>query len=139
MTRLFRPGEQADVATRIALMGQTAPDVPAWVISRGWQECGWLEPEKDQTDSRLVRFGAGVSGAQLWAMERVAAAPGIGVGRLARELAVHQSTASNLVNSVPVAGGIRHNEVESATPEERAAGCDVLLGAALASAVSIRR
>jgi MarR family transcriptional regulator, organic hydroperoxide resistance regulator len=47
---------------------------------------------------RRVEERAGVSGAQLWAMERVAAAPGIGVGQLARELAVHQSTASNLVH-----------------------------------------
>jgi dienelactone hydrolase len=43
--------------------GQLAPDVPAWVISRGGiQEFGWLEPEKNQVDSRKVRFGQGVSG-----------------------------------------------------------------------------
>jgi N-carbamoyl-L-amino-acid hydrolase len=35
---------------------------------------------------------------------------------------------------VPCAGGISHNEIESATPEDLAAGCDVLLGAVLARA-----
>jgi beta-ureidopropionase / N-carbamoyl-L-amino-acid hydrolase len=32
---------------------------------------------------------------------------------------------------VPCAGGISHNEVESATPEDLAAGCNVLLRAML--------
>ncbi|HEX2862193.1 MAG TPA: alpha/beta fold hydrolase, partial [Lacunisphaera sp.] len=42
--------------------GQLAPDVPAWVISRGGQEFGWLEPEKNQVESRKLRFGYGVTG-----------------------------------------------------------------------------
>ena len=32
---------------------------------------------------------------------------------------------------VPCAGGLSHNEAESATPEDLAAGCQVLLGALL--------
>lgn len=43
---------------------------------------------------------AGVGGAQLWALSVVAAQPGLGVTRLAREMDVHQSTASNLVRSL---------------------------------------
>jgi len=35
---------------------------------------------------------------------------------------------------VPCAGGISHNEIESATPPDLAAGCDVLLHAALKAA-----
>ena len=35
---------------------------------------------------------------------------------------------------VPCAGGISHNEIESATPADLAAGCDVLLHAALQAA-----
>lgn len=35
---------------------------------------------------------------------------------------------------VPCAGGISHNEAESASPEDLAAGCEVLLGAMLATA-----
>jgi DNA-binding MarR family transcriptional regulator len=44
-----------------------------------------------------VERNAGISGAQLWALAQVAAKPGIQVGELARDLAVHQSTASNLL------------------------------------------
>ena len=35
---------------------------------------------------------------------------------------------------VPCEGGISHNEIESATPTDLAAGCDVLLHAALKAA-----
>jgi dienelactone hydrolase len=42
--------------------GQLAPDVPTWVIARNSQEFGWLGPEKDQTDSRRIRFGYNVTG-----------------------------------------------------------------------------
>ena len=42
--------------------GQLAPDVPAWVISRGGQEFGWLEPQKDRVQSRRIRFGSNVEG-----------------------------------------------------------------------------
>jgi N-carbamoyl-L-amino-acid hydrolase len=35
---------------------------------------------------------------------------------------------------VPCADGISHNEIESATPEDLTAGCNVLLGAMLAAA-----
>ncbi|HWA08122.1 MAG TPA: alpha/beta fold hydrolase [Opitutaceae bacterium] len=42
--------------------GQLLPDVPAWVISRGGLEFGWLEPEKNQVESRKFRFGYNVTG-----------------------------------------------------------------------------
>jgi len=44
-----------------------------------------------------VERQAGISGAQLWALVEVAADPGVEVGDLARTLAIHQSTASNLL------------------------------------------
>jgi MarR family transcriptional regulator, organic hydroperoxide resistance regulator len=44
-----------------------------------------------------VERRAGMSGAQLWALAEVAKHPGRKVGELARALAIHQSTASNLV------------------------------------------
>src|SRR5438034_4428001 len=44
-----------------------------------------------------VERQAGISGAQLWALAEVAANPGVEVGRLAETLAIHQSTASNLL------------------------------------------
>lgn len=47
-----------------------------------------------------VERRAGVSGAQLWALAQVADNPGMRVGDLARALAIHQSTASNLLGSL---------------------------------------
>jgi dienelactone hydrolase len=42
--------------------GQTVPDLVAWVISRGGNSFGWLEPQKSQTVSRGVSFGYNVRG-----------------------------------------------------------------------------
>jgi DNA-binding MarR family transcriptional regulator len=47
-----------------------------------------------------VERRAGVSGAQLWALAQIAEQPGCQVGELARALAVHPSTASNLVRDL---------------------------------------
>jgi DNA-binding MarR family transcriptional regulator len=44
-----------------------------------------------------VERRAGISGALLWALAQVAAHPGTQVGGLAKALAIHQSTASNLL------------------------------------------
>ncbi len=44
-----------------------------------------------------VERESGVSGAQLWAMAEIAKAPGIKVSDLARQLAVHLSTVSNML------------------------------------------
>ncbi len=42
--------------------GQTTPDLVAWVIQRGGNSFGWLEPEKSQTASRPISFGYNVRG-----------------------------------------------------------------------------
>lgn len=47
---------------------------------------------------------SGVSGAQLWALAYVADHPGTKVGELARALAIHPSTASNLVGRLESLG-----------------------------------
>lgn len=49
---------------------------------------------------RDVEHRAGLSGAQLWALAQVARHPGSRVGELARALAIHQSTASNLLREL---------------------------------------
>ncbi|TMH24619.1 MAG: MarR family transcriptional regulator [Betaproteobacteria bacterium] len=51
-----------------------------------------------------VERRAGVTGAQLWALAQIAEQPGEQVGELARALAVHQSTASNLVRELEARG-----------------------------------
>ena len=45
-----------------------------------------------------VENETGVSGSQLWALAQIAATPGMNVTELARALAIHQTTASNLVD-----------------------------------------
>jgi DNA-binding MarR family transcriptional regulator len=49
---------------------------------------------------RQVEREAGVGGAQLWALSVIERSPGIGVTGLARELDIHQSTASNLIKAL---------------------------------------
>lgn len=53
---------------------------------------------------RAVEKVTGVSGAELWALAHVAGSPGGGVGALARALALHQSTASNLLRGLAARG-----------------------------------
>jgi DNA-binding MarR family transcriptional regulator len=49
---------------------------------------------------RHVERRAGLKGAELWALAQVAEQPGVRVGELARAMAVHQSTASNLLRAL---------------------------------------
>jgi len=57
-----------------------------------------------KTHFRQVEREAGVGGAQLWALSVIARRPGIGVTDLARELDIHQSTASNLIKTLSERG-----------------------------------
>ncbi|HEY0747311.1 MAG TPA: MarR family transcriptional regulator [Steroidobacteraceae bacterium] len=47
-----------------------------------------------------VRRVAGIAGAQLWALSEIARAEGISVNALSERMALHQTTASNLVNAL---------------------------------------
>jgi DNA-binding MarR family transcriptional regulator len=49
---------------------------------------------------RQVEREVGVGGAQLWALSVIERTPGIGVTGLAREMDIHQSTASNLTRTL---------------------------------------
>jgi DNA-binding MarR family transcriptional regulator len=60
---------------------------------------------------KSVQSRAGISGAQLWALSQIADHPGINVGDLARALAVHQSTASNLLRGLAGAGLVMRRRV----------------------------
>lgn len=62
-----------------------------------------------KTHFREVEKKAGLAGAQLWALSVVHGTPGIGVSELAKEMDVHQSTASNLLKAL-VAGGLVETE-----------------------------
>jgi DNA-binding MarR family transcriptional regulator len=47
-----------------------------------------------------VRRVAGISGAQLWALSAIARSQGMRVNDLAEQMALHQTTASNLINAL---------------------------------------
>lgn len=51
-----------------------------------------------QKYSQKVEKILGVSGAQLWIMKEIDRKPGLRVGEIARLLAIHQTTASNLLD-----------------------------------------
>jgi pimeloyl-ACP methyl ester carboxylesterase len=42
--------------------GQVVPDLVSWVIQRGGNSFGWLEPQRNQTVSRSLNFGYNVRG-----------------------------------------------------------------------------
>lgn len=54
-----------------------------------------------------VRRITGISGSQLWALSEISDTAGISVNALSAKLAVHQTTASNLVNALVEHGLIR--------------------------------
>jgi MarR family transcriptional regulator, organic hydroperoxide resistance regulator len=49
---------------------------------------------------RQVEDRCGITGSQLWVLREVSGKPGIGVSALARRLSIHQSTCSQLVESL---------------------------------------
>ena len=59
-----------------------------------------------KTHFRQVEREAGLGGAQLWALSVIERQPGIGATGLARELDIHQSTASNLIRALVERGFI---------------------------------
>jgi DNA-binding MarR family transcriptional regulator len=60
-----------------------------------------------QRHSQWVERQSGVTGAQLWALQELVEAPGLRVGELANRMALHQSTASNMVDRLETAGLLR--------------------------------
>lgn len=53
-----------------------------------------------QRHSNWIEKQCGVSGAQLWVMQELYEASGLRVGDVARKLAIHQTTASNLLDAL---------------------------------------
>lgn len=60
-----------------------------------------------QRHSQWIERQSGVTGAQLWAMQELSDRPGLRVGELAKLMALHQSTASNLIDKLESAELIR--------------------------------
>lgn len=64
-----------------------------------------------RTHYDFVEARSGVSGAQLWALARIEERPGIKVGELASALAIHQSTASNMLERLVALGLVTKRRV----------------------------
>jgi DNA-binding MarR family transcriptional regulator len=60
-----------------------------------------------QRHSQWIEKQSGVTGAQLWALQELLEAPGLRVGELALRMALHQSTASNMIDKLESGGLIR--------------------------------
>jgi DNA-binding MarR family transcriptional regulator len=66
-----------------------------------------------QRHSQWVERKSSVSGAQLWAMQELADQPGQRIGELAERLAIHQSTASNMLDRIERRGLVRRDRTGS--------------------------
>jgi DNA-binding MarR family transcriptional regulator len=53
-----------------------------------------------QRHSAWIEKQCGISGGQLWILQELYESPGLRVGEIARRLAVHQTTASNLLDAL---------------------------------------
>ena len=60
-----------------------------------------------QRHSQWIERQSGVTGAQLWALQELSQVPGLRVGGLANRMALHQSTASNMIDRLESGGLIR--------------------------------
>ncbi|MCK9258596.1 MAG: MarR family winged helix-turn-helix transcriptional regulator [Azoarcus sp.] len=60
-----------------------------------------------QRHSQWIERQSGVTGAQLWALQELCEVPGMRVGELANCMALHQSTASNMIDRLETGGLIR--------------------------------
>ncbi len=60
-----------------------------------------------QRHSQWIERQSGITGAQLWAIQELSEKPGLRVGELANLMALHQSTASNMIDKLESSGLVR--------------------------------
>jgi DNA-binding MarR family transcriptional regulator len=60
-----------------------------------------------QRHSQWIERQSGITGAQLWALQELSEKPGLRVGELANLMALHQSTASNMIDKLESTGLVR--------------------------------
>jgi DNA-binding MarR family transcriptional regulator len=70
-----------------------------------------------KTQFQQVEKTVGLGGAQVWALSLIQDTPGIGVGKLAEAMDIHQSTASNLVRALTERGFVQASRT---SPDRRA-------------------
>jgi DNA-binding MarR family transcriptional regulator len=66
-----------------------------------------------QRHSTAIQKRCGISGAQLWMLQELRDAPGLRVGELATRMAIHQTTTSNLLDSLEKSGYVMKSRDES--------------------------
>lgn len=71
---------------------------------------------------REIEHACGVTGSQLWILQEVNKAPGIGISELATRLSIHQSTGSQLVEKLVARGFITK---ERSREDQRRVGLQV--------------
>jgi len=71
---------------------------------------------------RQIEAACGVSGSQLWILQEVVKAPGVGVSELANRLSIHQSTCSQLVEKLVRRGLLKKARL---TDDQRRVGLTV--------------
>ena len=86
-----------------------------------------------QRHSQWIERQSGITGAQLWALQEMMERPGLRVGELANLMALHQSTASNMIDRLETSGLVRK---ERTSADQRVVrlyltdkGSDLLAGA----------
>lgn len=62
-----------------------------------------------QKHSQWIEKQSGISGAQLWALQELSETQGLRIGELAERMALHQSTASNLLDRLEQLGLVRRD------------------------------
>jgi len=81
--------------TKIPIKKAHEPATPAQVLRRFRVVFNAV-----RTHFRDMEKQVGLGGAQVWALSIIKAKPGIGMGGIAQEMDIHQSTASNLIKAL---------------------------------------
>jgi len=103
------PRSKAKPPPRKVLRPKSAPPAtsarlpPALAVLQQFRELFRVSQQHFQR----IETRCGVSGAQLWALSELSAAPGLTVSQLARKMSTHLSTSSNLLDKLETQGFVR--------------------------------
>jgi DNA-binding MarR family transcriptional regulator len=84
-----------------------ATDVPATISPLSVLQRFRVLIRTAQRHSQWIERQSGITGAQLWALQEMSEKPGLRVGELANLMALHQSTASNMIDKLESTGLVR--------------------------------
>lgn len=94
-----RPPRKRRPASRSSARKSSPDSVKAQLELATLQEFRTIVGSARRHDSEVRRI-AGISGSQLWALSEIARSAGIRVNDLSVRMALHQTTASNLINAL---------------------------------------